>query len=73
MEVNNNVFLIVAFRFGHSMIPYEIGYLSPDMIAETLNLEDTLLKPTHVTDEKGSRFPDFARFFTRIPVPLADR
>ena len=73
MQVNNNIFIIVAFRFGHSMIPYKTGYLSPEMIAETLNLEDTLLKPTHVTGEEGSNFPDIARFFTRTPSHVADR
>lgn len=68
-----NVVAAAAYRFGHSMIPPELGYLFHDMTRRTFKLEDTLLDPHLVVTQRGVYLPDLIRFVLRNSSRLVDR
>nr|XP_022308082.1 peroxidase-like protein 3 [Crassostrea virginica] len=68
-----NVVASAVFRFGHSQIPPELGYLFRDMTSRTFRLEDTFLDPHLVVTQRGVYLPDLVRFVLRNSSRLVDR
>ncbi|XP_062615951.1 peroxidase-like protein 3 [Saccostrea cucullata] len=68
-----NVFAAAAFRFGHSQIPPQLGYLFKDMTSRSFKLEDTLMDPHLVVTQNGVYLPDLVRFVLQNNSRLVDR